>query len=284
MLDQKQLHERILYPVVRVRTEKAGGSGTIIYSKLNPINPDEYQTFVMTCNHVIGDAITYKKEFHPVLKKDVKTEILAQVAVQVFDYVYLSKINSSNSYKADIIAYDPPSDIAILKLESPKIQPYVANLITREKSKDVKLFTPAYSSGCSLGHDPIFNTGQITYLSEIIDNKTYWMSNCSSIFGNSGGALFLAETGEQVGITARITSIQLGFGADIITWMGFSVSPKTIYDFFDAQELQFLYDPKDTYEKSQTRRKKKAKEAMFGKIKEELEEEEEKGNDPREDD
>ena len=110
------------------------------------------------------------------------------------------------------------------------------------------------------------------------------MSNCSSIFGNSGGALFLAETGEQVGITARITSIQLGFGADIITWMGFSVSPKTIYDFFDAQELQFLYDPKDTYEKSQTRRKKKAKEAMFGKIKEELEEEEEKGNDPREDD
>ena len=274
MLDQRQLHERILYPVVRVRTEKAGGSGTIIYSEPNLLNKEEYQTFVMTCAHVVDDAITYKKEFHPVLKKDIKKEILAQVGVQVFDYVYVSKVNSSNSYKADIVAYDKTSDIAILKLESPKKQPYIAKIILKDKIKDVKLFTPAFTSGCSLGHDPIFNAGQITYLSEMIDNKQYWMSNCSSIFGNSGGALFLAETGEQVGITARISAIQLGFGMDIITWMGFSVSPQTIYEFFDEQELQFLYNPEDTYEKSQARRAKKAKEALLVRSVGENEEEE----------
>uniref|UniRef100_A0A6M3LH82 Putative trypsin-like peptidase domain containing protein n=1 Tax=viral metagenome TaxID=1070528 RepID=A0A6M3LH82_9ZZZZ len=264
MMDAKQLHEKILYPVVRVRTEKAGGSGTIIYSAPNPENKEEYQSFVMTCHHVVSDAITYKKEFHPVLKKDVKVEHLSQVSVEIFDYVYLSKINSSNSYKADIIAYDEGHDIAILKLDSPKPCPYVAKLIPKDQIKDVKLFTPAFSSGCSLGHDPIFNDGRITYLSEMIDNKLYWMTNCSSIFGNSGGAVFLAETGEQVGITARISTIQLGFGVDVITWMGFSVAPQRFYEFFNEQELKFLYDSKDTYAKALDRRKKKAEKALLG--------------------
>lgn len=263
-MDTKELHEKILYPVVRVSTEKAGGSGTIIYSQADPENNDEYQTFIMTCTHVIADAITYKKEFHPVLKKDIKKEFLNQVNVQVFDYVYLSKVNSSNGYRADIIAYDNAFDVAILKLESPKPQPYVAKLIPRDKIKEIKLFTPAFTSGCSLGHDPIFNDGRITYLNEIIENKQYLMSNCSSIFGNSGGALFLADTGEQIGITARISSIQLGFGVDIITWMGFSIAPQEIYHFFEEQELQFLYDPSDTYRKSLARREKKRIEALLG--------------------
>jgi len=276
LVDIKELHERILYPVVRVRTGKAGGSGTIIYSKPDPENPEEYQSFVMTCAHVVEDAIYYKKEFHPVLKKDIKMEYLNQVSVELFDYVYLSQVNSSNSTQANIIAYDYIHDIAILKLSSPKLCPYVATLIPKKKIKNVKLFTPAFSSGCSLGHDPIFNDGRITYLSEIIDNKLYWMSNCSSIFGNSGGAIFLAETGEQVGITARISSIQLGFGIDIITWMGFSVAPQRFYEFFDEQELKFLYDPADTYVKAMQRREERAKDALLGRMKaEEADDEEE---------
>jgi len=263
-MNTKELHEGILYPVVRVQTAKAGGSGTIIYSKQDPSNPDEYQSFIMTCAHVVDDAISYKKDFHPVLKKDIKREITEQVSVEIFDYVYLSKINSSNKYQADIVAYDKAHDIAILKLDSPKQCPYVAKLIPEDKIKDVKLFAPAFSSGCSLGHDPIFNDGRITYLAEMIENKLYWMTNCSSIFGNSGGAVFLAETGEQVGITARITTMQLGFGVDVITWMGFITAPQRFYEFFDEQELKFLYDPKDTYEKALARRKKKAERALLG--------------------
>jgi hypothetical protein len=188
------------------------------------------------------------------------------VNVEIFDYVYLSKVNSSNSYKADIIAYDQYHDIAILKLDSPKKVEYVASLIPRPKISDVKLFTPIWTSGCSLGHEPFANPGYITYLSEMIDNKLYWMQNGSSIFGNSGGATFLAETGEQVGITARVSALQLGFGVDIITWMGFSIAPQRIYEFIDEQELKFLYDPLDTYKKAMARRKKKEKEAKLLKI------------------
>jgi len=73
----------------------------------------------------------------------------------------------------------------------------------------------------------------------------------------------LAESGYQIGVTARITAIQLGFGVDIITWMGFFIAPQRLYEFFDEQELQFLYDPADTYEMALKRRKKKAKEALL---------------------
>jgi S1-C subfamily serine protease len=263
MLNVEELHKRILYPVVRIRTAKAGGSGTVIYSKPDPDNKDEYQTFVMTCAHVVDDAISTKKEWDSLLKKKIEKEITEQVQVEIFDYVYLSRVNSSNAFKADIIAYDKAQDIAVLKLDSPKPYAYVATIIPREKIKDVKLFTPAYASGCSLGHEPFANAGQITFLSEMIENRLYWMTNCSSIFGNSGGAIFLADTGEQVGITARISGIQIGFGMDIITWMGFSVAPQRIYEFFDEQELMFLYDINDTYKAAIERRKKKQRQALL---------------------
>jgi len=262
-MDTKNLHEKILYSVVRVRTEKAGGSGTIIYSKPNPKKPEEYQTFIMTCAHVVGDSISVKMEWDSYLRKNIEKEFKKLVQVEIFDYVFMSTVNSSNAYKAEIVAYDKAHDIAILKLQSPKSCPYTATIIPKDKIDDVKLFTSAYASGCSLGHEPFANQGQITYLTEEIDNKLYWMTNCSSIFGNSGGAIFLAESGYQVGITARITGLQLGFGQDIITWMGFSVAPQRIYEFFEEQDLLFLYDDKDTYEKSMKRREKKQKEALM---------------------
>lgn len=271
MLNQKEQHERILYPVVRVRTTKTGGSGTVIYSKPDPEKKEEYQSFILTCAHVVDDAVSIKRDWDSQLKKKIDKEFLEQIQVEIFDYVYLSKVNSSNSYKADIIAYDKYHDIAILKLDSPKKVENVAELIPRNKISDVKLFSPTWTSGCSLGHEPFANPGFITYLSEMIDNKLYWMCNGNSIFGNSGGAVFLAETGEQVGITARITVLQLGFGFDVQTWMGFSVAPQRIYEFIDEQELKFLYDPNDTLKKALVRRDAKEKAAKLMKVAEEEE-------------
>ena len=257
MLNQKELHEKVLYSVVRIRTEKAGGSGTVIYSKPDPKNPEEYETFVMTCEHVIDDAISTKKEWDSLLKRKVEKEFKQQVTVEVFDYVRLSTVNSSNSHRAEIVAYDKHHDVAILKLDSPRQIQYAASIIPKEDISGVKLFTPTWTSGCSLLHEPFANPGFVTYLKEDIENKLYWMGNGNSIFGNSGGAVFLAESGHQIGITARITGIQLGFGMDIMTWMGFFVAPQRIYEFIDEQELQFLYDDSDTYEDAMARRKDK---------------------------
>ena len=67
------------------------------------------------------------------------------------------------------------------------------------------------------------------------------MVTAPSIFGNSGGATFLEETGEMIGVPARITVAALGFSADVITHMGFSITAERIYQFLDDQVFDFVY-------------------------------------------
>lgn len=269
----QQKHEQFLYPVVRIFSNKAAGSGTLIYSEPDPKNAGEYLTFVLTNHHVIEDLIEVKKLWNSLLKRNIETEITQQGKVETFQYVKMSINDSSNRYNADILAYSKEEDMAILKIESPRPFPYVAKIYPKDKIEDIKLFMKIVVSGCSLAHEPFCNFGEITYLNEKIENKRYWMTNASSIFGNSGGALFLADTGELIGIPSRITGIQLGFGMDVVTWMGFSAHTSRIYDFLEQQELQFLFDKTQSYYEALEKREKKHNEALMS-LKAELTKEE----------
>jgi S1-C subfamily serine protease len=258
-----QKHENFLYPVVRIHSEKAAGSGTIIYCKENPNSEGEYETFVLTNHHVIESCITYGNDWDSLLKRKVEKEKFKIPHVEIFSYVRLSEVDSSNRYKAQIIAYDQYHDLAVLKIESPRKFDNVAPMIPKDNVKDIKLFTEVVVGGCSLAHEPFCNFGQITFLKEIIEEKRYWMTNCNSVFGNSGGALFLEETGQLIGVPSRITAIQLGFGVDVMTWMGFAAHAERIYEFFEEQELLFLFDDEDTFEEAMERRKGKEKESLM---------------------
>jgi S1-C subfamily serine protease len=263
MTERERLHYEVLYPVVRIRTEKAGGSGTIIASLPDSQHEGEYLNFVLTNHHVVDDAIKTRDDWDSLLKRNIRKEFLSPVTVEMFDYVHLSKVDSSDSYRAEIVAYDKHHDIALLRVDSPRKVEHVARLYPKGKERDIKLFTPVWTVGASLLHEPFANPGYITYLSEIIDDQLYWMSNANSIFGNSGGAVFLAETREFIGIPARITGLQLGFGFDVVTWMGFFVPISRIYQFLEEQELQFLYDPQDDYYKAMERRKERQKAVLL---------------------
>jgi S1-C subfamily serine protease len=251
----KKLHETFLYPIVRVFSKGAAGSGTIIYSKEDPEVKDEYQTFVLTNQHVVDDLITYKDAWDEVLKRNKKKENKERARVEIFDYVRTSEVDSSNRHSAEIVAYSKSEDLAILRILSPKKFDNVARLIAKDDIKKLKLFMDVVVSGCSLAHEPMCNFGQITFLNEIIENKRYIMANAGMIFGNSGGALFLKDTGELIGVPSRVSATQVGFGQNIVSWMGFSAHGERIYEFFDEQELKFLYDPNDTYKAAVQRRK-----------------------------
>jgi len=268
-MDLKQLHERILYPVVRVRAADSGGSGTVIFSEPDPEAEGEYQSFVMTNWHVVEKAIMVKDEWDSVLKKKRKRDVLDTVYVELFDYVHLSHRNSANTFEAEIVAYDQNEDLAILKLDNPKPVEHVVKLISRKDAKDIKLFTPVWACGCSLGHDPFATDGHITYLKEDIGNRLFWMDSADVVFGNSGGALYHGATGEQIGVTARVATMQLGFSVDVNTWMNFCIPASRIYDFFDEQELRFLYDDTDTYAEAMERRKQRMEKALYGRKKDE---------------
>jgi hypothetical protein len=96
----------------------------------------------------------------------------------------------------------------------------------------------------------------------MIEQKAYLMQNAPSIFGNSGGGLFHGVTGHLLGLTSRITVTQLGFGLDVQTWMGFSTHPDRLYEFFEHQELQFLYDDNDDYHSAMKRRADRRRDAL----------------------
>lgn len=238
----KAEHEDMIYPTVRVRAGKAGGSGLIVYSKPTPNNPDKYESYIMTCHHVIEQAIKTVKKKHPFADRFIDSEVRELVQVEIFEYEDMSTIVGATQYNADIMAWDKQFDLAILKLQSSKKMAYVAKIFPKGKSDLIKLCMRACSCGCSLGHEPILNYGNISGKHDIIENEKYWLSTANTIFGNSGGSDFLEETHEYIGVTARISGYQLGFSVDIITWMGFIIPIDTIYEFWDDQLFMFIYD------------------------------------------
>ena len=45
-MNQNELHDQILYPVTRVKTAKAGGSGVLVYSEPDPKDETKYINIV----------------------------------------------------------------------------------------------------------------------------------------------------------------------------------------------------------------------------------------------
>lgn len=272
MTSIQELHERILYPVLRVRSGNVGGSGVLIYSKPNPRKEGQHINLALTCEHVIDNAIKVAEEWDTVLKRDVKRDTIEEVAVEVFDYDG-SRVVSANNTPASVVAYDKHHDLALLHLHNTRAMPYLAALYPEDAVDELKVFDSVWTSGCSLLHDPFASSGTLTYLREIIEQKSYLMVNAPSIFGNSGGGLFHEATLSLLGLSSHITAIQLGFGIDVMTWMGFCTHPERLYEFFKHQELQFLYDDSDDYysalERREQRRKEAIRELLLGLYKEE---------------
>ena len=263
-MDLKQKHEKLLYPVVRCFGKKGAGSGTIVYCKEDPKNEDGFLTFILTNHHVIADLISLKDKWNSLLKQTRKGEIIDKAKVEIFDYVSMSTNDSSNRFNAEIVAYDDHHDLALLKLETPRKMAWVAPIIPEDKIKALRLFMDIAVSGCSMAHEPFVNFGQLTYLTEEIDQKRYFMYNAGSYFGNSGGALFLADEvnmpelyGYLIGVPSRLTGIQLGFGVDMVVNMGFGAHSLRIFEFAKEQHLDFLFDEEKTYYDALDDRKKK---------------------------
>ena len=260
-MDNAQIHKQILYPVTRVRAADSGGSGVVIYSEPDPKDPEKYINIALTCQHVVDKNIKVKDEFDTVLKRDVKRDVTDEVTIEVFDYEG-SSIVSANSMQGQILAYDKHHDLAAVKLNNTRKMEHVAKVIPQDAIPCLRIADPVWVCGCSLLHDPFPNAGTITYLREMIEQKAYIMQNAPSIFGNSGGGLFHGTEGWLLGLTSRVTVTQLGFGVDVQSWMGFSTHPDRLYEFFEHQELQFLYDDKDDYYSAMKRRADRRRDAL----------------------
>ena len=259
-----QKHEQMFYPTVRVRTKKAGGSGTVVYSeKYN----DEVYTYVITNHHVIADSVKIEKKWDPVLKRKVDKEILDTVFVEFFRYNNYSHTVGSFAVEADIVAYsevDGGQDWALLRVrDKENTADWVANMFQLKELENIHIFDEVYAVGASLGHPPVASDGHISYMDDEIDHYKYWMSSAPTIFGNSGGAVYRwngdNKQYEYIGIPSRISIQPMGFSADAITHMGYFIPIDRVYKLLEDNDFQFIYDDTISIDECKKARKLKQK-------------------------
>lgn len=242
-------HCKVAMPCVRVRTETAGGSGTTIYSK-------DGSTFVLTNHHVVSSCIEIEKRWSALLKSERKTDVFKVVAAHFFDYQWSSRAIGGTSIQSDIVAYDKDEDLALLKLRSEKDFEDIAELYPIGEENKLRVGMKVIAVGAGMGEPPVQTEGLLSQFGREIDRREYWLNSAPTIFGNSGGALFLKETFQLIGVPSRISVAMIGFSADPITHLSYSIPITRIYNFLDAQKFRFIYSDEFTEEgEAETRRK-----------------------------
>lgn len=247
-------HKELLLPCVRVRADSAGGSGTVIYSAEN--DDGEFSSYVLTNHHVVAGLIKVEKKWSSLLQREIKADVLGIPEVHFFEYRWKSRATGGRTVEADIVAYDPDEDLALLHLRSDAPPPSVARLYPHGKESDLKITMPVYAIGAGLGEPPVTTSGALAQFGREIENREFWLSTAPTIFGNSGGALFLAETHELIGVPSRIAVNALGYTQDAITHLSFAIPISRIYEFLDRQHFRFIYDANVTEDEEAEERRK----------------------------
>ncbi|MEK7448507.1 MAG: serine protease, partial [Planctomycetota bacterium] len=225
---------------VWIKTNDSVGGGTIVYSR--PDRDNNYHTYVLTAYHVIYEIIESKdKAAGPDIIGAGK--ILSEITIKVYD----EKGEEMVPYQAEIVGAHKSKDLALLKIKSNRPFPAQARLVTRGKMQMINIFSPVYVMGCPLGYDPLPTYGEVTSLKREMNGEKFWMTNAPTIFGNSGGGVFLGETGEFIGVSSMI-SVYTNFIAIPVPHLSLIISPDSILDWLDEQFYQFLYDENYTKE------------------------------------
>ncbi|GAG74834.1 unnamed protein product, partial [marine sediment metagenome] len=143
--------------------------------------------------------------------------------------------------EADIVLHNETEDLALVKLRSEEQYQHIATLLPKDNG--VQVMDESVAVGCSLGFPPLPTVGHITRLNIQIYSLPYHMSSAQIIYGNSGGAMFMANTGELIGIPSR--GVVIGWGTPI-THMGLFVPIERIYAWLEEEHYDFIYDETKT--------------------------------------
>lgn len=247
-----KLHNDVLKACVRVRSKRAGGSGTVIWSQAKDGN---WATYILTNHHVVEDSIRVVEKWDPVLQRNAKRDERDLVEVHFFNYRWASRAVGANAIEAEIVAYDKDEDLALLKLRGTDKVPTVAKMYPKGAEDKLRVGETIYTVGCGLGEPPVVTDGFISVFGREIDGKEYWLCTAPAIYGNSGGGTFLDSTGEFIGVPSRMAVTGI-LGQTAVTHLMYIGPITRVYDFLDKQMFRFVYDPSHTEESEELERTK----------------------------
>jgi len=240
----KQRHEKVALPCVRIHARNASGSGTVIF---NQDGEDGHSTYILTNHHVVADCIKIEKKWSALAKAYMKRDIMEIVDADFFRYKWDSRAIGAQTVQCMIVGYDEDEDLALLKVNSPfEITAACADLYPRGQENELLIGMPVIAIGAGLGENPVQTEGRLSQFGEIIDNREYWLNTAATIFGNSGGSLYLKDTFQFIGIPSRIAVRLMGFSANPITHLSYNIPITRIYDFLEDQMFRFIYSDEYT--------------------------------------
>ncbi|HEX7896309.1 MAG TPA: serine protease [Planctomycetota bacterium] len=219
--DVAGMHRDILGPSLQVNARGGVGGGTILSSA-------EGRTWAVTAWHVV--------------QKAVREDGRDPVEVKLYD----AGGAPAETVDADLVVWDEAKDLALLRLrDGRKSRP--ARLASRQTLRTVQVFTPLYAVGCPLGHDPLPTRGEVATLNKDVAGQRFWMMNAPTIYGNSGGGVFHADTNELIGVSVMICTYD-GAVSTPVPHLGILAPLAAVYDWLDAQGYAHAYDPSASVE------------------------------------
>lgn len=220
--DKQELTQKMLLPTVQLNGDDTVGSGTIVFSGPNPKNKNRIETYVLTSYHVVRNILADT----PRAKKTG------------FDVtVYLSDENLI--VKGRMVASEPKIDAALVKLETERRLPNVANVLPRNETDQVKVWDQVCAVGCPLGNDPVPSKGEVSSLSNVLNGANYWMVNAPTYFGNSGGGIYRSDTRQLIGVFSKIYTHGKGQPV-VVPHMGLCTPMDLVYEWLSEEKMDHL--------------------------------------------
>ncbi len=223
----KHLKQSIIYPTVQLRGKGTVGSGVIVWSGPRAIRHDSsaHATYLLTAYHVITE----------VASKD-RRDLVEDVRLMGSD----DRLGDTR-YRAQVITFDRPRDIALLVLEMDARASFVATFASPADTAHIEVFEPAYAVGCPLGNMPLPTAGEISTKHKVVEDQVFWMLSAPTFFGNSGGGIFRAQDGKLIGISSMVYT----YGRTnpvVVPHLGLFVPSPTICEWLDEEGYGFIHD------------------------------------------
>lgn len=212
----------MVYPTVQIAGEETVGSGIIIHSRPAPGGSEN---FILTAYHVI---------------RNIQSEGGNPSALRMLFY----RDGRREEAIGTILAHEESIDVALVRCV--RDAPVHQTVKLASSLSLLSVFAPVYVVGCPLGNDPIPTDGDIASMLSLVGSNRYWMVNAPAYFGNSGGGVFLAKTGELIGLYSKIYTHGRG-RPTVISHMGLVTPIDQILEFLDRTGYGFLFRAGATY-------------------------------------
>jgi len=223
--DAGELTRSMLLPTVQLNGEDTVGSGTLVFSDVNP-KSNKVESYVLTSFHVVRNILADSPK-------------AANDGFAVTIYLPGEKVD----VKGKMVASQPKIDAALVQLQTDRRFPYVANVIARAEADQVKVWDPVCAVGCPLGNDPVPTQGEVSSLKNELNGTNYWMINAPTYFGNSGGGVYRGDTHQLIGVFSKIYTHGKGTPV-VIPHMGLCTPVAAIYEWMQQEGLDHLLTSK----------------------------------------